>query len=475
MKKRSKLWMAFLIIGVICTIITRCHNAHAEGWTPPEWVDEFMDPNVTPEPIETPAPTESPVGQGNNRSGSDSDSRSVPLNANRGFIRYLFGTYSYNNMNNQITIRPTSAFGGGSIGSQRRPWYLYEGEGKEFNGTINFTNNNFLQSTNVSFDSVSSQREGIVGMVQYESFDQEIWNNEYEFRVRFNWGLNCTLSLATNAQITLEQFGFGEAQIQALPVTIICEFQCTDGNSYWIFDQLRLADLSSFEGVYNAEIIPDDVYINYINIDVIVNYEWLQNYIYQTVNQYYSTDEGQQIAAGNRVYPRMSFYSNANASISFTAAYSDNAKNRNWLQKILYAIFLPDPDALAGIINNAIGDPSQSGSALVMQGRTLLYDLLSTETSDFVINVPPITVPIRGTNYTVFAGYSFNLNQFYNGTGTITPSSPVLRTLMQGVTFIMSCLIFSAFFQSLWALVVKIFGLHLWQGANGEDLDEVDE
>lgn len=493
MKRRSKIWLIFLIVGVVCTIITRCRNAKAEGydpwsgdpWQPPEWLTS-EDPFLSPAPLETPSPSEAPSdgqkgasgegGRSESLPGTDT-TRGVPNDGQYGNVRYKAGYWTRLMNNNQATIRWKDVWGGTTTFNPNgtNPWCLFINDGtliqnQVFENTKSYTNTNGVYPGNTD-----ASDAGIDFSVTYSPNSPEVLNNEMQFEFSCRWNIQASLEADPNAAYTFEDLNINYSDFQNyIPVTVFYLFRYNDNeiDKYlWIRDDIWLNDLASYSYTFNSSDIPDDLYIKSVTVHIVVNYDNSKNYIVNLVKSWYYNYDPTLV---NLPYPQIVYNARNVINAKLKITYTEIAKNRSWLLRLLQSLFLPDPDAMADLFNSYLGDPSVGGSSVVIGMREILYNHLldNQSTQDAVLTLPAINIPMGDRNIHLFDGYSFNLTEFYNGTAG---SSSPFRALTSAVQFIFSALIFSAFFQSLWSMVSKIFGLHLWQGVNGEDLSESDE
>lgn len=482
-KTRSKIWLVFLIVGIICAIITRCKNAKAEGydpwsgdpWQEPAWLTS-EDPFDSPAPLPTPSPKPDP-SNGLRGEGEGEGSRGVPNDGQYGTVRYKAGYWSRLTSGTQATVRWRDVWGGVTTfnPNSTNPWLLFISDGTAITNQV-FENNKSYTNTNGVIGTADAEDAGIDFSVTYNPQSAEVLNNEMQFKFSCRWNFQVSLEPDPAAPYLFTDLNINYSNFERnIPVTVFYVIRYTDNGTdkyEWIRDDVFLQDLESYSYTFDSSDIPDDLYIKSITVHIVVNYDCSRNYIYNLVNEwYYNYDP----TLTHLFYPQIKYNALNVINAKLKITYTENAKNRSWLLRLLQSLFLPDPDQMADIFNSFLGDPSVGGSSVVIGMREILYNhmLDHDSTEQAVLSMPAIDIPL-GNNQTahIFNGYEFNLTEFYNG--PFQHSSP-FRTLTRGVQFVISALMFSAFFQSIWSMVSHIFGLHLWQGVNGEDIgDAVD-
>ena len=484
MKTRSKIWLIFLIVGIVCAIITRCKNAKAEGydpwsgdpWQEPAWLTS-EDPFDSPAPLPTPSPKPDP-SNGLRGEGEGEGTRGVPNDGQYGTIWYKAGRWSRSMAGTYAAIYWRDVWGGfDSINPNSvNPWFLNINDGSQFTDYVFENSKSYPNTSGVFTGSPDAMDSGIDFSVSYYPHSTEVLNNEMQFTFSCRWSLDATLEEDVNAAYTFEDLNINYSDFQNyIPVTVFYLLQYNDNGTtknLWIRDDIWINELLSYSYTFDTSDIPDGAYITSITVHIVVNYDRTKNYIANLVKAWYYDYDPTIV---NIPYPQIQYNGKGAMNAKLKVAYTENAKNRSWLLRALQSLFLPDPDQMADIFNSFLGDPSVGGSSIVIGMREILYNhmLAADNTSQAIINMPAINVPL-GNNQTahIFDGYSFNMTEFYNGT---QGESSVFRTLTRGVQFVISALMFSAFFMSLWSMVTHIFGLHLWQGVNGEDLaDSID-
>ncbi|MCR4718793.1 MAG: hypothetical protein K5768_04100 [Firmicutes bacterium] len=482
MKTRSKIWLVFLIVGIICAIITRCKNAKAEGWDPwsgdpwqePSWLTS-EDPFDSPAPLPSPTPKPDP-SNGLRGTGEGEGTRGVPNDGQYGNVRYKAGYWTRLMNGNQATIRWKDVWGGSTVFNPTgtNPWCLFINDGtliqnQVFENTRSYTNTNGIYPGNTD-----ASDAGIDFSVTYAPNSAEVLNNEMQFEFSCRWNVSASLEADPNAAYTFEDLNINYSEFQNyVPVTVFYLFCYNDNGTdkyLWIRDDIWLNDLASYSHTFNSSDIPDDLYIKSVTVHIVVNYDSYKNYIVNLVKSWYYNYDPTLV---NIPYPQIVYNAKNVINAKLKITYTENAKNRSWLLRVLQSLFLPDPDQMADIFNSFLGDPSVGGSSIVIGMREILYNHMTDNNNagEAIINMPEINIPLGNNNTAhIFDGYTFNLTEFYNGN---TIQSGAFRTLTRGVQFIISALMFSAFFQSLWSMISHIFGLHLWQGVNGEDIADV--
>lgn len=472
-KNRWIKWGVFLLVGVICTIVHSCKAKAAaftpeptpdpaDGWQPPAWITT-EDPFDTAAPLWTPAPLPSWVPE-----GTPEPERALSADDKKAQVNYTIGYFQNYQSAVLYQYNGTTNTGGGSIVFQKNPWFTYPANGNSLSngnyvridrdGSLNYTTQVF---TKTNF------KGGIALEIRYTPLNP--WTNDITLRYKLSMPLSVDLSLDPNAPITLEQFEFSNDNVLIqIPVKILFQVYASDGHYYWVEFDTNASDITSYICEFDLDFLDDDVYVSYLNVSVVVNYDYEANPLYSRVADFYASDAGSQLSPQS--YPFMQFTGLSTFTTNLTPRYTDAAKNRNAIVKALQWLFVPDGETLSNLINNYVADPSEGGSSLPLTIREMLYGIFDNTVPQAILHMPAISFPMGDQTITISNGYVFNLSSFYDGSTRPNPWT----TLISGVRYATSILMFSAFFQSLWAIVVQILGLHLWQGVSGEDLDEAD-
>lgn len=496
MKKRSIIWAVILIAGIACTIARRCKAEgydpwSGEPWQPPSWDFGTPEPYITPSPDPTylpelPEPSEDLRGGGSSGQRSEDgytfDTReAIDLDGLRGTLTYVAGTYRYTYARSTLYLTYGSNWGGTTqtfnMSNSNPPWISYTAvTGTNYNNQtfgsakpLPYTNSVFAFDQNPSL-------EGIAVLMRYAPNNQEVWDNNMHITHRLQWDIDMsTPGIAQNAPYTLDEI------VDYLPDEDTIDVLCTvfyqivplSGQASWVSTNIHLDDLRNYEYDLDLSYLPDGTTIKWINVSIVINYYEESNpWVWATKNWYFRNSR--ETPANQFVYPTVTFSPQNTLSTKFTISYTEKAKDRSWLSRLISGIFVPDSDRIREIILGAVAPTDSAGIADLITFREQLYDHIAASTGDAVLTVPAINVPIgNGQTAHIFDGYSINLTEFYTNFG-ISTGPQRISTLLEAAQFIISCLLFSGFFASLWAIVTRIFGLNLFAGVHGEDPVEDD-
>lgn len=497
MKKRSIIWAVILIVGIACTIAQRCK---AEGydpwsgdpWQPPSWDFGTPEPYITPspEPSSMPELPEASEIRGGGSSGMRSEEdpyldtrESIDQDGLKGTISYAAASYSYVYGRTTLYLYYLSAWGSHSqtvnMTSQNSPWATYNAVYATTYDNSTFGRAKSLPNTNTvfAFDQNPSL-EGIVVMMRYTPNNAEIWNNQMNVIHRLQWDVRSTTpGIPANAPYTLDEmldyYTTSDTDDTDSTCTVFYQIVPLEGQAIWQSKTVSLDELRDYQYNLDFSLLPDGITIKWVNISVVINFFPAAN-PWVRATQYWYLANSPSTPKNQYIYPSITFSPSNSLSTRFTIDYTEKAKDRSWLSRLISGIFVPDPDRIRGIIMGAIADEDSAGIADLITFREQLYDHIAASTGDAVLTIPAINVPI-GENQTahIFDGYSFNLTDFYENFG-FRPEGQRVSTLLEAVQFILSCLLFSGFFASLWAIVTRIFGLNLFAGVHGEDPVEDD-
>lgn len=158
---------------------------------------------------------------------------------------------------------------------------------------------------------------------------------------------------------------------------------------------------------------------------------------------------------------------NFQRSVKFT-------ESRTLIERIIQgikSIFIPDPEMLADVVQGLIPQEYDGSVGFVFQFRNTLQGFFDND-GDAILTLPKFVFKTDYTSnergYMVWNDYTVNLTQYIDGSST-------LRTIQRYVRFIFDTVITFAFFNSLFAMVCSVFGLHWYKGVDSEDIAEVEE
>lgn len=495
MKKRSIRWAVFLVVGIICTILSRfCSKANAEDewdplsgdpWEPPEWiVSEAPMPTATPEPTQDPANAE-PV-QGNLRGSATAVPTAAvhtplptdePLDMAAPDLAYRFkayfdiGSFSWSNSTPNRVYLTSYRNGVDSRYGDLTPWPIFT---DSIATSILSTNGNFknyyeTMYSDVSMNTLSLRYNGVYTSMYL--LPRGTIDNTYQMKISLLW-LSSLLDLnyPSNANDQAIYDAVQPDDLAYCPVHVFCVITTSSNRVFDYETTFAVSDL-----ILGVSIpIPTDQFLDNdtlasISINLVFNWPPQSNSVIQQFNDYYSAN-----GLTPSYYPTFNYRSASKLKVKVILEEPKEV-SKNFISRFFNWLFIPDSQMLSNLFSSSLGDPNTGGSYLALGMRSTLYNhLLSSETPNAVISLPQIDIPLNGNSYRIFNGYSFNLTEFYNGSSGTQGERPPLATLMQAVRFIMTALMFSAFFQSLWAITCGVFGLHWWSGASSEDIAEAD-
>lgn len=482
MKKRPIIFGLLLVASIIFMVIHSC-NAKAEGVievTPnptfelPDWSFE----PITPSPEPTPAPTPSPEGV---------EQVPTPSEEWRGVDPNLQSTYIYTRQY-KTAWRPANIVnasgytyylfnGGGSavlvgtdivnFSSPSRGGVLsvgYDDDGEEFPLT-DFSHETQLFYTTITPLSIDFQYQSFV----YAFTDVPQVDLKGDFKITYNLTvpMYTKVTIPLGAEGVYSSIGLNDSTIKYGTVHTLITVYGSEGTvipfqfnhtisqfTKGIKDTIEVTELSDTEVISSVGIM-------YVMLPF--GYNEFYNALEAAFESY-----GQTPSQGS-LYGSWMLSSSA-LSFQRTVKYTDT---RTLIEKILNGIksvFIPSPDALQEVILSLIPMEYDGSVGFVFQFRNTLMGFFDYN-DDAVITLPKFVFKM---NYAtserglmVWDDYRLNLTQ------TIA-NSETLRTIQRYVKYINGFIITFAFFNSLFAMVCSVFGLHWYKGVESDDIAEVD-
>lgn len=492
MKKRSIRWAIFLVVGIIAAIISKHCKAEdawdplsGDPWQPPEWiVSEAPMPTATPEP--TPEPTEDlPAAlptQGNLRGASTAVPTEVAMTPYPSYVPVYaidnslynfkllinYGRYSWTPSDSRRIYVVSNFSSINSYYLSLDNLYVYGSMVGTVSSNQSLKSTYFYNNTQTTVNDLSTRYHGVFLGLVLES-NNKVIGNTYNGNLSFNWRSTLDLVIPSNSDdlSIFQAVGANASNLENTNVYVQVRVRTTK-SQYLMYDyNINLAQLfTDFSIPIDTDSFADDEYLHTVYVTMLVNWIPESNPVYKSYLDYYTVNN-----ITPSYYPTMNFTPLSNLSVRLVITEDQQVK-KSWLKSALDWLFIPDPTMLSNLFSSSLGDPNTGGSYLALGMRQTLYNhVLSTDTPHAILNLPTIDIPLNNHSYRIFDGYTFDLTQFYNGTGD---SRPPLATLIEAVRFIMTALMFSAFFQSLWSITCAVFGLHWWSGTSSEDISEAD-